>query len=238
MAMIQFRGSVPPLNNATRVTIAMPDLLPADGRLWRVLWLLGDEGEMSDALSRKLDTEALSRRTGCAVVMPEGLHSDYENMQRGLRWYDYITAGLPRYLRDMLPLSAAREDNFLFGIGMGGLGACRIAMRDPGFAVAYGCFGADFDVLSGDEKHSSPEFLHRMRTIYGDDLESGELLGRADPYRLAAAASDIPRMLIAGGSSAGKIAELLGRSGDVSYVYSPDGSSHVTVLGMFEKMMR
>ena len=91
MAMIQFRGSVPPLNNAKRVTIAMPDLLPADGRLWRVLWLLGDEGEMSDALSRKLDTEALSRRTGCAVVMPEGLHSDYENMQRGLRWYDYIT---------------------------------------------------------------------------------------------------------------------------------------------------
>ena len=65
-----------------------------------------------------------------------------------------------------------------------------------------------------------------------------ELLERADPYRLAAAASDIPRMLIAGGSSAGKIAELLGRSGNVSYVYSPDGSSPVTVLGMFEKMMR
>ena len=51
---------------------------------------------------------------------------------------------------------------------------------------------------------------------------SEELLERAAPYRLAAAASDIPRMLIAGGSSAGKIAELLGRSIDADAEPWPD----------------
>ena len=238
MALIQFRGNLPPLNNTTRVTIALPDLLPEDGKLWKALWLLNDEGDLSDAISRKLDTEALSRRTGCAVIMPEGLHSDYENMQRGLRWYDYVTDGLPRYLRSVFPLSVRRVDNFVFGLGMGGLGAFRIAMRDPGFAAAYGCFGADFDVFMDDEYHTSEEFTHRMKTIYGDDIRSDEVLDAADPYRLASNAKDVPPMLIAGGSSAGKIAELLDSPDRVSYVYSPEGSSPLNALAMFEKMMR
>ena len=239
MAVISFRGSIPPLTNATRVTMAMPDLLPADGGLWKVIWILGDEGKQSDWIARKTDMEALSRRTGCMTVMTEGLHSDYENMVRGLRWYDYVTDGLPRYIRSIFPVSDKSEDNFVFGYGMGGLGAFRIAMRDPDFAAAYGCCSADFDIFAEDSVHSGPEYEHRMKTIYGDDLRSAEVLERCDPFTMAEKAVTVPKMLICGDASAQRIAGTLSeKNSELSFMPLTGENALEESLRAFESFIR
>ena len=238
MAVIHFRGNLPPLNNTTRFTMVTPDILPEDGRKWRALWLLGDDGRFSDDMLRRIDAEALSVRINAAVIMPEGLHSDYENMVRGLPWYDYVTTGLPEYIRSIFPVSDRREDNFVFGYGMGGLGAFRIAMRDPRFALAYGCCCADFDVFADDEAHSGPDHVHRMQTIYGDDYRSEEILRNSDPLILAENAADVPRMLICGGSSAAKIAGILSeKSAEITYIPSSGENDLLHALYAFERIV-
>lgn len=238
MAVINYRGNLPPLNNSTRFTMVMPDLLPEEGKLWRVLWLLNDDGRLSDDLMRRIDVEEISRRTGLVIVMPEGLHSDYENMQRGLRWYDYITQGLPAYIRENFPVSDRREDNFVFGFGMGALGAYRMALRDPRLAAAYGCCGGDMDVLSDDEQHSTPEFVHRMETIYGDGYHRKEIYDLSCPRSLAENAEVIPPMLIAGSGSAEEIAGILrNKGGDVTFLKTEDVSPKGPALEAFLKMI-
>lgn len=238
MAVIDFRGHLSPLNITTRFTMVTPDLLPEEGTKWRALWLLGDDGRFSDDMLRRFDIEALSAAINAAVIMPEGLHSDYENMARGLPWYDYVTKGLPEYIRSIFPVSGRRRDNFVFGYGMGGLGAFRVAMRDPDFAYAFGCCGADFDVFSDDEAHSGPAFVHRMQTIYGDDYRTKDILKSSDPFTLAENAAEVPWMLISGGSSAAEISGILSRkSGQVTYIPSAGESDLITSLYTFERMI-
>ena len=237
MAVIHARINNPPLNNSTRFTMVMPDLLPEDGRKWRVLWFLGREGRLSDDILRRIDAEALAERINAAVIMPEGLHSDYENMLRGLPWYDYVSKGLPEYIRSIFPVSSRREDNFVFGCGMGGLGAFRIAMRDPGFAAAYGCCCADFDVFADDEAHNDPVYIHKLETIYGDDFRSEDVLEKSDPFRLAEKAEEVPEMLIAGGPSSARIAQILSAKAD-GITYLPCGDEGLyQALDVFEALM-
>lgn len=239
MAVINFRGNLPPLNNTTRFTMVTPNILPEDGRKWRVLWLLGDDGRFSDDMLRRIDAEALSVRINAAVVMTEGLHSDYENMVRGLPWYDYVTKGLPEYIRGIFPVSDSRGDNFVFGVGMGGLGALRIALRDPQFACAFGCCGAqDLDLFADDEAHSDPAFIHRMQTIYGNEFRTEEIKKNSDPLTMAENAVTVPPMLICGGSDAAKIAGVLSRKNeDVTYIPASGQNDLLTSLFAFERIM-
>ena len=202
MAVINYRGVFPALNNSTRITIALPDINPKEGTRWPVLWLLGEEGMSSDYYVRKCDIESLCRKYDIAIVMPEGLHSDYENMVRGLRWYDFVSDALPKFFYDNFPISDKKEDNYVFGFGMGGLGAFRLALRLPDMADTFGCCGTDFDVFANDEFHSVAEFVHKMKTIYGDDYLSEDVMEKSDPYRMIEKAERIPRLIVYGDDSA------------------------------------
>jgi len=191
MAVIRCRGGFPPLRNAARFCIALPDL-PAEGESFPVLWLLGEEGRSADALLRDCAVEALAVRYGIAVVMPEGLHSDYEDMQRGLDWYTYLYVGLPRYLKERLCLETDGASNAVFGFGMGGLGALRLTLRRPDFARVFGGAEFDADPFARDGAHDTPAYRHKMETIYGDDFRREEVLQKSDLFRLAQAREALP----------------------------------------------
>lgn len=238
MAIIDFRGSLPCLNNSTRVTIAIPSLTPQNTDRWKVLWLLGEEGRFSDHYVRCCSIEALSEKWNMAVVMPEGLHSDYENMVRGLNWFDYISEGLPQFIYGNFPVSDLREDNYVFGFGMGGLGAIRLALRKPQHAAAFGACEADLDVFAKDEAHNSPEFIRKMQTIYGDDFRTEMILDCSDPYRLASRASEVPPMMLIGsGNSFLKMKSALsGRSRGTVYLNSGSISGYDEALEAFHEM--
>ena len=226
MAIINFRGSMPVLNNATRITLAVPSLIPEGKEKWKVLWLLGEEGCSSDRYVRSSSIEALCEKYNIAVVMPEGLHSDYENMKRGLMWYDYLTDSLPAFIRETFPVSDLREDNYVFGFGMGGLGSLRHALRSPSSACVFGSCRSDFEIFSDDEDHRSSDFVHKMQTIYGDDYLSDEIKDQSNPYRLASSCAEKPQLFLYGsGSSHKKMASHLTALGYAPHVVTEEQNS-------------
>jgi len=204
MTLIRYRGGFPALNNATRIAIALPSLLPAPGEKFPVLWLLGDEGKAFNEYLRRMNIEKISEESGYAIVMPEGLHSDYEDMVRGLRWYQYLSEALPVTLRETFPLSEDPEKNLVFGFGMGGLGAIRLGLRNPTFACRFGACDTDFDVFSTDEAHSSEKYIHKLKAIYGDEFRSQEVLKASDVFHLISSVSALPdlRLYLTSGASA------------------------------------
>ena len=197
MAYLRCRAGFPGLRITARFSMVLPDLLPenADGR-FPVLFLLADEGKNADEYVRHTDIEDLSREFSIAVVMPEGLHSDYENMQRGLEWYTYISKELPESVSRNFPISGHPEDRFFFGVGMGGLGAVKTGLREPGIAAVFGAFDTDFDVFSDDAAHRTPEYIHKLETIYGDDPFREEVRNRSDLYRMAEGAEDLSKIYL------------------------------------------
>ena len=235
MAIVNYRGVFPVLNNSTRITMALPEVDPVGCEKWRVLWLLGEEGMTSDRYVRKFDVEAISRKFNIAIVMPEGLHSDYENMVRGLRWYDFVSDALPKYFYENFPISDRKEDNFVFGFGMGGLGAFRLALRNPDMAEVFGCCMTNFDVFVKDRAHRTPEHIQKLKTIYGDDYRSESVLDASDPYRMIKSAERMGKLMVFGEDPAAeKIREMQAKRPEGAYVpHSLELFEYDTVLNYF-----
>ncbi len=194
MAVIRSRGGFQALGCATRFCMVLPDNLKTDHP---VLWLLGEEGKSADAYLRETNIEELAKKYGVIVVMPEGLHSDYEDMVRGMRWYSYVAEGLPKYLQDNMGLSSDPDQNYVFGFGMGGLGAVKMALRKPGFARLFGCGDAWLDAFSTDRMQQET-YRHRMETIYGDEPVREGVLENSDVFHMIQNVVRVPALRLYG----------------------------------------
>ncbi len=114
---------------------------PARG--WPCLWLLHGLSDDQTTWTRRTAVERYAAGRGIAVVMPAAGRSFYTDMHRGPRWFSYLADELPAVMRDMLPLSPDRRDNFVAGLSMGGYGACKLALTYPDrYAAAASLSGA------------------------------------------------------------------------------------------------
>ncbi|MBR3150918.1 MAG: hypothetical protein IKF18_04825 [Erysipelotrichaceae bacterium] len=149
MALFQLNFQSSCLFGNTSVNVIMPDLKrgseAADfyrsGKKYPVLWLLhGTFGDSSDWI-RRSNIELYACERELIVVMPSGLNSDYSNWQgfgMGFNMYDYLTEELMPLIYGWLPASDKREDNFICGLSMGGIGAFKYAINHPQlFEAAY-----------------------------------------------------------------------------------------------------
>ena len=149
MALVHLNFESKYLFGNTDVNIILPDCpssaKPADfygcGRRYKVLWLLhGTFGDYTDWI-RKSNVEVYAREKELIVVMPSALNSDYANWDHfamGYSAYTYLTEELMPLVYNWFPASDRREDNFIAGLSMGGLGTCVYAFNHPEkFAAAY-----------------------------------------------------------------------------------------------------
>ena len=147
----QFLGGRHPL------TVILPDtprsMKPADffgsGRKYKVLWLLhGTFGNDTDWLRRTM-IEVYACEHNLAVVMPSALNSDFVNWNGfgcGFHMYDYMFDDLMPMCYNWLPISDRREDNYIAGLSMGGMGTMVYALGHPEkFAVAASLSGPIMD---------------------------------------------------------------------------------------------
>lgn len=144
MSVIQMRFFSEALNMFTAFNLILP--LPRDAKRpiqpLPTLLLLHGMGDDYSAWLRKTAVERYALAHGLAVVMPDGALSCYENMAHGPRYRDYIAHELPKYLRNVFPVSARREENFIAGCSMGGFGALKLALARPESWSAVGCLSA------------------------------------------------------------------------------------------------
>ncbi len=122
-----------------------PEAFYVNNKKFKVLWLLhGTFGDHTDWI-RRTNIEVYACEKNLAVVMPAGMNSDYVNWKGfgvGFNMYDYLFEELMPMIYHWYPISDKREDNFIAGLSMGGMGALSYALTRPEKFAAAGSLSA------------------------------------------------------------------------------------------------
>lgn len=141
-------------------------------RKYRTLYLLHGHSDDHTAWMRWSSIEKYAEGLNLAVVMPAVHLSFYTDMAHGPAYWQFISEEVPTLARDMFSLSAARQDNFVAGLSMGGYGAFKLALSHPDrFAAAASLSGAvDISEVVRPKKQDplNKEWLVEMRNVFGD----------------------------------------------------------------------
>lgn len=139
-----------------------------------VLWLLhGAHGNYAD-WTRLTSIERYVRPYGLAVVMPSAQNSCYTDMAHGRKYYTYISEELPKLMRQFYNFSDKREDNFIAGLSMGGMGSLMLGLANPEKYAVIGCLSAGLVNEEGSFGHGQ-----RFEMTFGDGYTPGTY---KDPY--------------------------------------------------------
>lgn len=109
---------------------------------YKVLYLLHGHSDDHSAYIRKSLIEVLVRRYNLAVVMPDAHRSGYGNAVHGHHYYDYIMEDVMVQVPNFFPVSTRPEDTYIAGLSMGGAGALKIGLHNPGRFAGVGCMSA------------------------------------------------------------------------------------------------
>jgi len=147
-------------------------ILPEHPHAWKeppaVLYLLHGLSDDHTIWSRRTSIERYAFDYNLAIVMPDAYKSFYCDMAHGSDYWAFLSDELPRMIRRWFKVSEDPARTFVAGLSMGGYGACKLALGNPGqYAAAASIFGA-LDLAA----HIDDEWDHsRMRTfqaVFGD----------------------------------------------------------------------
>lgn len=174
LSEVHFRSEVLTLQCAMYVLLPQRPLAETrngPAPTYRTLYLLHGHSDDHTAWQRWTSIERYVEGLNLAVVMPAVNLSFYTDMVHGGRYGQFISEEVPAIVRDLFPLSSAREDNFVAGLSMGGYGAFKLALTYPErYAAAASLSGAlDIREVVGSNKEGNDEaWLAGMRNVFGD----------------------------------------------------------------------
>ena len=174
LTQVDFFSDTLAMRCGMRVLIPQRSMAEAQGKpqvKYPTLYLLHGYSDDHTAWQRWTSIERYAEKYNLAVVMPSAHNSFYTDMVHGRKYFTFMTEELPTLVRDLFPLSAAREDNFVAGLSMGGYGAFKLALSRPDlYAAAASLSGAvDIcDVVKGQGDPNDNAWLAEMRNIFGD----------------------------------------------------------------------
>jgi S-formylglutathione hydrolase FrmB len=141
-------------------------LLPARSPVRAVLYLLHGYSDDETGWWRRTSLERHADGLGIAVVMPCGALSFYADMAGGPAYNRHVGTELPAFLASRLRLPGGTASTFIAGNSMGGYGAFRIAMEQPGrFAGACAISGV-MDIASPSLAEAGP-LRRQMKLVFG-----------------------------------------------------------------------
>jgi len=149
MAFIQCSFFSRVLQLSTSMYVVLPQREdPRDTTPYRTLFLLHGLSDDHTIWTRRTSIERYADARGIAVVMPGVGRSFYVDMACGPAFGRFAGEELPAAARALFPLSTRSEDTFIAGLSMGGYGAFRIALANPGSFAAAGSFSGALDVAA------------------------------------------------------------------------------------------
>jgi putative tributyrin esterase len=131
------------------------------------LYLLHGRSDDHTIWQRRTSIERYAAEKGLAVVMPAVHRSFYADMASGYRYWTYVSEEVPARARDLFPLSAEREENFVAGLSMGGYGAFKMALRHPQRFAAAASLSGVLDLVAVTHSEE-PGWKEEMQNIFGD----------------------------------------------------------------------
>ncbi|MCI0581123.1 MAG: esterase family protein [Chloroflexi bacterium] len=154
MALIHCHFFSQVLSLTSTMTVILPDpVAPGQGATplspphpYPTLYLLHGMSDDHTIWPRRTSIERYVEPLHLAVVMPAVQRSFYTDMVTGQRYWTFVSEELPSLARAYFPLSAAREDNYVAGLSMGGYGAFKLALTHPGRYRAAASLSGALDV--------------------------------------------------------------------------------------------
>lgn len=138
-----------------------------------VLWLLHDEGGAAlDWLATP--AEQLAAKYGFFIIAPDQHHAMCTNMKYGPRYEHFMATELPGICRNNLPISPDPKDNWIGGVGTGGYGAVKMALKHPDvFSKAFAIHGIlDMERLirlaQAGQDTGTYQNLASLKAVFGD----------------------------------------------------------------------
>lgn len=108
-----------------------------------VLYLLHGLSDDHTIWARRTSIERYVAPLGLAVVMPAVHRSFYADEAHGHAFFSFLSDELPHLVSSFFHVSTRPEDTYVAGLSMGGYGALKWALRQPGrFAAAASMSGA------------------------------------------------------------------------------------------------
>lgn len=187
MAIISLNFLSKELKMNTLVNMIVPDSerigdKPLSER--KVLWLLHGLSDNATAWLRLSNVERYAWEKDLVVVMPSGDRSMYCDNVHGQNYFTYITKELPEYMHLMFNLSEKKEDNFIAGLSMGGMGAMKAALTYPEKYAAVGSFSGVLDLqllaatLTDERRREFPFMLEAYEDPENSPLNPSALLDK------------------------------------------------------------
>ena len=157
------------LGKAAGVNVIIPDKCCNSEAPYKTLWLLHGLSDDHTAWMRYSSIERYANEWGIAVVMPNASRSWYTNTAYGANYFNFITKELPTVCRGLFNgMSAAREDNIVAGLSMGGYGALKLALTCPEQYGACISLSGSLDVTRKGRAYN----LEEWKSIFGYQIES------------------------------------------------------------------
>jgi putative tributyrin esterase len=137
------------------------------------LYLLHGLSDDDTAWSRYASIERYVAPLGLAVIMPQVHRSFYADEAHGNRYWTFLSEELPVLAGAFFRLSDRRADTFVAGLSMGGYGALKWALREPGrFAAAASLSGA-LDMARRQRAGGPADDPDRFDRIFGEQPVAG-----------------------------------------------------------------
>ncbi len=113
-----------------------------------VLYLLHGLSDDHTMWQRATSIERYVSVLNLAVVMPTVYRGFYTDMKHGHAYWTFISEELPHIAESLFPVSGRREDRFAAGLSMGGYGAFKLGLRNPGRFAAVASLSGALDISS------------------------------------------------------------------------------------------
>lgn len=207
--MAIFRGTIRSrvLEMDTSVQLIVPfDRYDAQGSCTasfdKTIILLHGLKQNADSWARMTGLERYAAQHGFCCVMPEVQRSFYCDMVYGMKYFTYVSEELPELAARVFRLPADHDHLYAGGLSMGGFGAMKLALTDPGRYAGAVCLSSAFSLMAHLDEYPAVTVEHEAEfaAISGTDLRGG---GENDPETLArkaAASGHRPRFYIACGT--------------------------------------
>ena len=178
----------------TSVRIVMPDT--GDLSKVKTVYLLHGLSDNCTGWSRYTSCERYARERGIALVMPEVQRGFYMDGIYGLKYFTYVSEELPAAMQRLFGLSAAREQNYVMGLSMGGYGALKCALTHPERYAGAAGFSSVCDVQAFLDDPAMPSMEREKPALIGPE---GRVPAESDLRALLNQDQDLPALYLSCG---------------------------------------
>lgn len=165
----------------TAMHVILPDKYDHRGELsgrkdpYPVLYLFHGGGDNHTKWLRFTSVERYAEEKKIAVVMPTTLQGWYTDMKEGYNYFTFLNEELPEIIHRNFPkISMKREDTFVAGLSMGGMGALKWAFVNPERVSAVASLSSSIDMkisMNRSMKANGGVLPDRMKHIWGSPEE-------------------------------------------------------------------